>query len=79
MILSDPYGYANTFNASIPAQKYGTSVHYRILANDTSGFWVMSSTYSYSVSDPISPLITDISTNRSEENTMRVTASVVEP
>jgi hypothetical protein len=46
-----------TFNATIPAQRYGTAVQYKIYANDTSGNWDESSTYSYTVGDSVAPEI----------------------
>jgi len=39
----------DTFNGTIPSQAYGTLVQYRIYANDTSGNWTESNTYSYIV------------------------------
>lgn len=39
------------FLATIPAQSYGTTVQYKIFANDTNDNWVTSSTFSYTVGD----------------------------
>jgi len=48
------------FNATIPSQPYGTSVEYKIFANDTNGNWANSSTYSYTVRDFVAPGIVEV-------------------
>jgi hypothetical protein len=47
----------SVFNATIPPQPYGTSVQYKIYANDTNGNWAESAISSYEVGDFTAPEI----------------------
>ena len=47
----------NTYSAAIPAQPYGTTVRYKIYANDTDGNEDVSDIYSYTVGDFNAPEI----------------------
>jgi hypothetical protein len=70
------------FNATIPSQPYGTLVQYKIYANDTNGNWVVSSIYSYSVSDLIPPEIVEVKWTPEEptqNDTVKVAANISEP
>lgn len=69
-------------NATIPSQPYGTLVQYKIYANDTNGNWVVSSIYSYSVSDLIPPEIVEVKWTPEEptqNDTVKVAANISEP
>jgi hypothetical protein len=71
-----------TFNATIPAQPYGTLVQYVVYANDTNGNWYNSSVYSYTVSDTFPPEIVEVSwapQDPTANDTVKVTANVTEP
>jgi hypothetical protein len=50
----------NVFNATIPGEPYGTTVQYKIYANDTNGNSAVSSTYYYVVADSIPPQILSV-------------------
>ncbi len=50
------YG-GNNFTGSIPPLPFNTTVNYRIIAIDTSQYWVESGSYSYTVGDFFAPYI----------------------
>ena len=69
------------WDGEIPAQSYGTTVFFRVLARDTLGNWGMSGESSYSPTDAISPNISSISMNPpspSELDFVDVSAVVVD-
>ena len=71
-----------TFNATIPAQPYGTLVQYRIYANDTNGNWDVSDLFSYTVIDVVEPQILGVSRNPVQPRSnqiVNVLANVSEP
>ena len=71
-----------TWEATIPAQPYGTVVDYRVCANDTLGRWLTSETYSYKVADLTPPDITVMGwqpRQPSSNDTVEVFANVSEP
>ena len=83
--------FGDVFNATIPVQSWNTTVQYRIYANDTSGNWAESATYSYTIEDFVPPSIVTVNwkpTNpwpyvpsnvtRTNEPTL-ITANVTEP
>ena len=72
----------NTYQATIPAQPYGTVVEYMVYANDTLGRWLTSETYSYKVADLTPPEINAVSwlpQQPSSNGTVEVFANVTEP
>lgn len=71
----------DTFNATIPAQPYGTLVEYMIYANDTGGNWSLSELYSYTVEDFLAPKIAVslIPAHPMSGQTITVLANVTEP
>ncbi len=73
--------YGSQFSATISARPYGTTVQYRIYANDTSGNWAVSDTFSYRVSDRAAPQISS-SRNPAQPRAnqmVEITANVTEP
>jgi parallel beta-helix repeat protein len=74
-------GFGNAFNASIPAQQFGTLVQYRIYANDTDGNWAVTSVYSYTVGDSIAPsvVLSHIPNYPLPGQKIKVYANVTEP
>jgi hypothetical protein len=82
--------YGSTFNVTMPAQPYETTVQYKIYANDTDGYWAESSTYLYTVADFVAPQIAVLwkgtspypyvsSSNIRTNEPVLVTANVYEP
>jgi hypothetical protein len=72
----------DTYEATIPAQPYGTVVGYRVYANDTAGRWLTSETYSYKVTDLTPPEITVVGWSPQQplsNETVEVLANVSEP
>jgi hypothetical protein len=72
----------DTYEATIPAQPYGTVVQYMVYANDTAGRWLTSETYSYKVADLTPPEITVIGwqpQQPSSNDTVEILANVTEP
>jgi hypothetical protein len=69
------------YNAVIPAQPYNTTVEYRICANDTSGNWVASDTFTYSVTDTVAPAVSSarIPDQPRSNQTVKITANATEP
>jgi hypothetical protein len=72
----------DTYEATIPAQPYGTVVEYMVFANDTAGRWLTSETHSYEVADLTPPEITVIGWSPqqpSSNETVEVFVNVTEP
>ncbi len=74
-------GIDDIFNGTIPAQPYGNLVQYKIHANDTSGNWAESNTYSYTVGDFVPPEVTlsQVPDYPQASQTVTVYANVKEP
>lgn len=72
----------DSFSATIPAQPYGRVVEYRVFAGDTAGRWVVSSTFTYTVSDFTPPEILGVvlkPMNPTSNDTVMVSANITEP
>jgi hypothetical protein len=74
--------HGSTFEGTIPPQPYETVVQYKVYAKDTNGNWVVSSAYSYTVSDDVPPEIVSIEwepEHPSENTTVVISANISEP
>lgn len=70
------------WTGTIGSLPYGTKVRYKIHAGSCCGVWVVSATFSYNVTDTVSPEIKDVARipkNATENEAVNIIANVSEP